>query len=95
MSTMTTLWDLVGPVGDDGKPRGPVRTEVNTVLAKEAMGRDPKRYAQDLPKGASPGPAEADRLERQAQLERELKGDLPDPHFPQALPGPDFGRPRQ
>jgi len=82
MSTMTQLWDLIGPLDKEGKPLGPVRTEVNTILAREAIARDPKRYTFSLPKGASPGPAEAERLARQAQLEAELKGDMPDPHFP-------------
>ena len=90
MSTMITLWDLVGPLGEDGKPTGPVRSEVNTVLAREAMHREPKRYAYQLPKGMSPGPAEMERLNRQAEFEGQLKG-MPDPHFP-AVAGPEFGR---
>jgi len=89
MTTMTYLWDLVGPLNEKGEPTGPVKSEINTILAREAMVRDPKRYVQALPKGMSPGPAETERLERIQRLEAELKGDGPDPHFPSYT----FGRP--
>jgi hypothetical protein len=83
MVEYVNVWDLFGPSDKDGQPLGPVEINMNTVLAKEAMARDPGRYVLQLPKNVQPGKADRERKEREARLKAELEAErLPDPHFP-------------
>ncbi len=92
MVEMVPVWDLFGPKDPDGQPTGPVKLQMNTILAREAMRRDKDRYVLELPKNVLPGKAEREREERESALKAELDAErMPDPHFP----APVVGRPRK
>lgn len=92
MVEMVAIWDLFGPADREGQPTGPLKLQMNTILAREALRRDGNRYVLELPKNVLPGKAEREREEREAQLKAELDAErMPDPHFPAA----PVGRPKR
>ncbi len=92
MVEMVPIWDLFGPKDMDGQPTGPVKLQMNTILAREALRRDKDRYVLELPKNVVPGRAEREREEREAAIKAELDAErMPDPHFP----APTAGRSRK
>lgn len=68
------LWDVV--VED-----GPVKIEFTSILAREAMVRDPARYKLELPRGTKPGPAQTAAEERIAAEIAETNAEAPDPAY--------------
>lgn len=61
---------------------GPIELAMNTVLAREAMTRDPERYVDRLPKGVKPGRADAASREEAARRQAQSAKDASkDPHF--------------
>lgn len=58
-SLMVRVWDLEAT-------DGPVQMIMRSVNARDALKRDPNRYALKLPRGVKAGPA-------QAEFERKLK----------------------
>lgn len=76
------LWDLIGqPTGKKDEKTGfeitdgPVKIEFNSILAREALQRDPDRYKIDLPRGVKPGPGQIAFEERQRAEAEELEAE--------------------
>lgn len=62
------LWDVV--IED-----GPVKLEFTSILAREALQRDPKRFCLVLPKGMKPGKLQDDADER-ARLDAQTAAEI-------------------
>lgn len=81
MVLMVKLWDLFGPSDTLGQPTGPIELQFNSVLAKEALQRDPARFVVELPKNINPGRADKERKKQEADRQAEFDAELPDPHY--------------
>lgn len=68
------LWDVLA---EDG----PVKLERTTIIAREALQRDPARYKLELPRGTKPGPAQIEAERRAAEIAAEENTEPPDPVF--------------
>jgi hypothetical protein len=68
------LWDVL----IEG---GPVKIEFTSMLAREALVRDPERYKFDLPRGVKPGQLQFDAEDRARALAEEAESEPPDPVF--------------
>lgn len=67
------FWDMLA---EDG----PVKLERTSILAREAMQRDPERYRLELPRNIKPGPAQIEAERRAAEAAAEDE-DPPDPVY--------------
>jgi hypothetical protein len=68
------LWDVL-------IERGPVRVEFTTLLAREALARDPDRFKFDLPKGVKPGELQLEADERARADAESDDTEPPDPVY--------------
>lgn len=65
---------------------GPVEIEMWSVLAAEALQRDPQRYSRKLPRGVKPGHAhEQNQNKAQLRLIEDAATAEKDPHFGKGL----------
>lgn len=68
------LWDVL-------IENGPVKVEFTTILAREALQRDPGRFKMALPPGTKAGPLQIEADERAAAELAEADAEPADPHF--------------
>lgn len=68
------LWDVL----IEG---GPVKVEFTTILAREALVRDPARFQFELSRGTKPGQLQVEADERIAAERAEDGAEAPDPVY--------------